>query len=163
MTYQRKHWLRFSRALKLYLSKSNKASDEEIKANLGRGYVRAVGMICRHCFPEGKYGVSQLCKLMSCPSNAAFDAAMHMIAYMEQHKNKGIPFSADGNVRPVIMSDASNKPDPHSGLAQAGHTAHWANGPVSSKSSLLKHEGLSSEHNEYIGLTAALRFAVWMR
>jgi hypothetical protein len=151
---------------KVYLSKSIKASDEEITANLGRGYMRAIGMILwavRHCFPEGKYGVSQLCKLMSCPSNAAFDAAMHMIAYMEQHKNKGILFSANGNVRPVIMSDASNKPDPHSGLAQAGHTAHWANGPISCKSSLLKHEGLSSEHNEYMGLTAALRFAVWMR
>ena len=67
---------------KLYLSKSNKASDEEIKANLGRGYMRAVGMILwaiRHCFPEGKYGVSQLCKLMSCPSNAAFDAATECI------------------------------------------------------------------------------------
>jgi site-specific DNA-cytosine methylase len=151
---------------KVYLSKHDRPSDEEIKANLGRGYMRAVGMILwavRHCYPEGKYGVSQLCKMMSCPSNAAFEAAMHMIRYMEQHKNKGILFSANGNVYPVIMSDASNKPDPFSGLAHAGHTAHWANGPVSCKSSLLKHEGLSSEHNEYMGLTAALRFAVWMR
>ena len=86
---------------------------------------------------------------------------MHMIAYMEQHKNKGVLFSADGNVRPVIMADVSNKPDPRNGLAQAGHTAHWANGPVSSKGSLLKIEGLSSEHDEYMGLTAALRFVVW--
>ena len=67
------------------------------------------------------------------------------------------------SVQLVIMSDASNKPDSHSGLAQAGHTAHWTNGPVSSKGSLLKHDGLSSEHNEYMGLTAALRFAVWTR
>ena len=151
---------------KVYLSKHDRPSDEEIKANLGRGLMRAVGMILwavRHCFPEGKYGVSQLCKMMSCPSNAAFDAAMHMIAYMEQHKNKGILFSANGNIDPVIMSDASNKPDPYSGLAHAGHTAHWANGPISCKSNLLKHEGLSSEQNEYMGLTAALRFAVWMR
>ena len=151
---------------KLYLSKLVKADEGEIKANLGRGYMRAVGMILwavRHCFPEGKYGASQLCSMMSCPSNAAFDAAMHMIAYMEQHKTKGVLFSADGNVVPVMMSDASNKPDPADGLAQAGHTAHWANGPITAKSSKLKHEGLSSEHNEYMGLTAALRFCVWMR
>ena len=76
-------------------------------------------MAVRHCYPEGKHGVSQLCKMMSCPSNAAFDAAMHMIACMEQHKNKGILFTANGNIYPVIMSDASNKPDPHSGLAQS--------------------------------------------
>jgi hypothetical protein len=151
---------------KVYLSKHDRPTDEEIKANLGRGYMRAVGMILwavRHCYPEGKYGVSQLCKMMSCPSNAAFDAALHMIAYMNQHKNKGILFTANGNIYPVIMSDASNKPDPHSGLAHAGHTAHWANGPISAKSSLLKHEGLSSEHNEYMGLTQALRFVVWLR
>ena len=94
--------------------------------------MRAVGMILcavRHCYPEGKYGVSQLCKMMSCPSNAAFDAAIHMIAYVNRHKNKGILFIANGNIYPVIMSDASNKPDPHSGLAHAGHTAlgKWSN------------------------------------
>ena len=45
VTYQRNH--------KLYLSKSNKASDEEIKANLGRDYLRVVGTIQwadGHCF-----------------------------------------------------------------------------------------------------------------
>ena len=59
---------------KVYLSKHDRPTDEEIKTNLGRGYMRAVGMILwavRHCYPEGKYGVSQLCKMMSCPSNAA--------------------------------------------------------------------------------------------
>ena len=99
-------------------------------------------LLHRKSHSERKYDVSQLCKLMSCPSNAAFDTAMRMVAYTEQHKSKGILFSADGNVRPVIVSDASNKQDPHNGLAQARHTAHWANGSVSSKSSLLKHEGV---------------------
>ena len=32
-----------------------------------------------------------------------------------------------------------------------------------SKSSKLKHCGLSSEHNEYMGLTACLRAVVWLR
>ena len=61
------------------------------------------------------------------------------------------------------MVDASNKPDPHSGLAQAGYTSHWANGPTTCKGLLLKHEGLSSEHNEYMGLTATFRFVVGTR
>ena len=151
---------------KVYISKGNKPDEGEAKANLARGFMRAVGMILwavRHCFPEGKYGASQLCGVMACPSDAAFAAAMHMIAYFEQHKTKGILFSANGNTRPVCTSDASNKPDPDDGLAHAGYTVHWADGPTSSKSSKLKHQGLSSEHNEYMGLTSALRCIVWMR
>jgi hypothetical protein len=43
---------------KVYLSKHDRPTDEEIKANLGRGYMRAGGMILvavRHFYPEGKY------------------------------------------------------------------------------------------------------------
>ncbi len=95
----------------------------------------------------GKYGVTQLCTVMAIPSDSAFEAAMHAIAFMEQRSKKGIKFSASGNRLPVFMTDASNKPDPHDGICHAGFTGHLANGPLMSKSSKLKHCGLSSEHN----------------
>ena len=107
---------------KVHISKGNKPDEGEAKANQAKGYMRAGGMILwvvRHCFPEGKYGASQLCGVMACPSDAAFAAAMHMIAYFEQHKTKCILFSANGNTRPVCTSDASNKPDPDDGLVHA--------------------------------------------
>jgi hypothetical protein len=151
---------------KTQLSKFERPSDAEIQRNQDKGYNRAVGMIVwavRHAMIVGKYGVTQLCTVMAIPSDAAFDAAMHAIAFMEQRSKKGIKFSASGNRIPVFMSDASNKPDPHDGICHAGFTGHLANGPLISKSSKLKHCGLSSEHNEYMGLTSCLRAVVWLR
>ena len=100
---------------------------------------------------------------MATPGKAAFEAAMHAIAFMEQRAKAGILFSADGNRIPVFMTDASNKPDPYDGICHAGFTGHLANGPLISKSFKLKHRGLSSEHNEYMGLTACLRAVIWLR
>jgi hypothetical protein len=117
----------------------------------------------RHVAPIGKYGVTQLCSVMATPGKQAFEAAMNAIAFLEQRAKKGIKFSAKGNRIPVFMSDASNKPDPNDGKCHAGFTGHLANGPIISKSFKLKHRGLSSEHNEYMGLTACLRAVVWIR
>jgi hypothetical protein len=151
---------------KTKLSKFERPSEAEIKRNQDKGYNRAVGMVVwavRHAMIVGKYGVTQLCTVMATPSDAAFEAAMNAIAFMEQRSKKGIKFSASGNRVPVFMTDASNKPDPHDGICHAGFTGHLANGPLMSKSSKLKHCGLSSEHNEYMGLTACLRAVVWLR
>jgi hypothetical protein len=151
---------------KTCLSKFERPSDVEIKRNQEKGYNRAVGMVVwavRHVMIVGKFGVTQLCTVMATPSDAAFEAAMNAIAFMEQRSKRGIKFSANGNRIPVFMSDASNKPDPHDGICHAGYTGHLANGPLMSKSSKLKHCGLSSEHNEYMGLTACLRAVVWLR
>ena len=148
------------------LSKFNKPDEAEIKDHLGMGYMRAVGMALwaiRHIFPEGKFGISQACSVMAIPGAVAFKAVMHMIAYMEQHSAKGVKFSADGNRIPVCTSDASNKPDVFDGKCYAGFTFHWMNGPLATKSFKLKHKGLSSEHNEYMGVTAAIRVAIWLR
>jgi hypothetical protein len=151
---------------KTTLSKFNKPTEAEVQKYQKLGYNRAVGMIVwaiRHVCPRGKYGVSQLCGVMAIPGQKAWDSAMHMIAYLEQHCTEGIKFTAKGNAIPVCMVDASNKPDPFDGLCQAGFCVLMGGGPVISKSFKLKHVGLSSEHNEYMGLTAALRAIVWLR
>ena len=77
----------------LYHSKLVKAQEEEIKRNQAKGYLRGVGMILwavRGVFFTEKYGAQILCSMMGCPSGKAFAAAMHMLAYMEQHSNQGI-------------------------------------------------------------------------
>ena len=150
----------------LIITKYEETGEVEIREVLALGFQRAVGMLlwaARHCYPECKYGVSRLCSVMAKPTYKAFKAAMHMIAYLDQHKLRGIRFSLDGNHLPIALSDASNKPDPADGLAQAGFAVMWLGGPVAFQSKKLKHVGLSSEHNEYMGITWAVKRVVWLR
>ena len=144
----------------------DEASDAEVQEVLDLEYQRAVGLILwavRHTYPEGRFGVSQLCRVMARPSHKAFKAAMHMISWMAQRPSRGIKFTAGGNKQPIAQFDASNKPIPESGLAQGGFVIHWMNGPVSTYSKRMHHRGLSSEHNEYMALTAATKSIIWLR
>jgi site-specific DNA-cytosine methylase len=148
------------------ISKLDEVDAEEIQQVLQLGYQRAVGMLlwaARHCYPECKYGVSRLCSVMARPTYRAFRAAMHMITYMAQHKLRGTRYSIDGNHLPIAHSDASNKPDPADALCQAGFIISWFGGPVACQSKKLKHVGLSSEHNEYMGITQLVKRLIWFR
>jgi hypothetical protein len=100
---------------------------------------------------------------MARPTYKAFRAAMHMIQYLIQHKDRGIRYNLEGNHLPICQSDASNKPDPADGLAQAGFVVSWFGGPIATQSKKLKHVGISSEHNEYMGITAAVKRVIWLR
>jgi len=56
---------------KLRLSKDTAPDETESAKVIAQGYQRAVGMLlwaARHCYPECKYGVSQLCSVMSKPA-----------------------------------------------------------------------------------------------
>jgi hypothetical protein len=148
------------------ISKLEEVDSEEVQQVLQLGYQRAVGMLlwgARHCYPECKYGVSRLCSVMARPTYKAFRAAMHMIQYLIQHKDRGIRYNLEGNHLPICQSDASNKPDPADGLAQAGFVVSWFGGPIATQSKKLKHVGISSEHNEYMGITAAVKRVIWLR
>jgi hypothetical protein len=79
---------------------------------------------------------------------------------MEQHFNQGIKYSADGNPYPIVSVDASNKPDGDDGCAIGGHVITMMGGPQVGKSYKHKHNGLSSEQNEYMAITGALRLVV---
>jgi hypothetical protein len=148
------------------ISKLDEVDPAEVKQVLELYYQRAVGMLlwaARHCFPECKYGVSRLCSVMAKPTYKAFRAAMHMMTYLIQNKHRGIRFSLEGNHLPRAWSDASNKPDPADGLAQAGFVLSWFGGPIAFQSKKLKHVGISSEHNEYMGITGAVKRIIWLR
>ena len=137
-----------------------------MKEVLGRGYQRLVGCLLwatRGCFPETSLGVHQLCRVMACPSRKAWKEGLRILAWLRDHRTRGIKFNAKGNPYPISYSDASNKPDPIDGLSQYGNCIMWMGGPVTWTSKKLAHVGLSAYHNEYMALRHALSSVVWLR
>lgn len=146
------------------LTKATEVPSEEIQRNLLRGYQSIVGSLLwavRHCEPVGFYGCSQLCKLMSCPSDRAFTCALHMLVYMWHHRHEGIVFTeTQWGMRAHV--DASNNPDPVDAKCQYGFVIYLG-GPVITKSSKLEHVGMNSTYNEYQALTHCIKHIVWLR
>ena len=115
----------------------------------------------RHVAPIAVYGMAQLCKLMATPTDLAWEAALHLLKYLLQHKSRGIVFS-ETTEDPFAFVDASNKDDPVDGKTQYGFGLFWG-GPLVVKSSKLMHVGINSTYNEYMALHHAIKQIVWMR
>ena len=145
------------------LSKIDPTSPEEQQRNLKRGYMSLVGGVLwavRHCFPMALNGCSQMCKLMSVPTDRAFRSGLHLLIYMYQHRHEGIRFSETASTLRAHC-DASNDAD-WDGKCKYGFVIYWG-GPLISKSSKLAHVGLNSTYNEYQALTHCIKHVVWLR
>ena len=145
------------------LSKIDIAPPEEIKRNLEKGYMSLVGSLLwavRHVYPMGLHGCSQLCSLMSCPTDKAFKAGLHLLSYMYHHRHDGIQFSETASGMRAHC-DASNDAD-YDGKCRYGFVLYWG-GPIITKSSKLAHVGLNSTYNEYQALTHCIKYTVWAR
>jgi hypothetical protein len=145
------------------LSKIDPTSPEEQQRNLKRGYMSLVGGVLwavRHCFPMALNGCSQMCKLMSAPTDRAFRSGLHLLIYMYQHRHEGIRFSETASTLRAHC-DASNDAD-WDGKCKYGFVIYWG-GPLISKSSKLAHVGLNSTYNEYQALTHCIKHVVWLR
>ena len=146
------------------LTKSIKPLDGEVDRNLKRGYQRLVGCLLwcvRHVAPAAAYGCSQLCKLMSAPTDLAWKCGLHLLAYLATRSTRGIRFSeTDSSI--ISYVDASNKDDPVDGKCQYGFNILWG-GPLITKSSKLGHVGLNSTYNEYMALTHCIKHLAWLR
>ena len=105
--------------------------------------------------------MSQLCKLMATPTDAAWDAALHLLKYLDLNKDRGIRFS-EVEDEPYVFVDASNRDDPVDGKTQYGYAIMWG-GPLIVKSSKLNHVGINSTYNEYMALHHAIKQMVWLR
>lgn len=159
-----------------FLKDYYKADDDNYNAErraegrrvLDRGYMRAVGMIlwaARNVYLECMLGVSYLCRVMSCPTEAAWDAAMHMIRWMRGQKHRGLVYSSSGNSVPIAFSDASNKSDPHDGHCQFGYCVQLSGAPIMATSKKLNHVSPSgsASHCEYMALCECNKAVVWLR
>ena len=154
---------------KTFISKDkSKITDEEAKKYLDLGWQRLVGCLlwcARNVFVERSLGVSFLCRLMSRPSEQAWDAALHMLKWLRQNKDKGICFKSGENDIPIAFSDASNVEDPIDGLVQAGHCVMLGGGPVIYSSQKLKHVAPTgaTSHVEYMAINGCNRDVIWIR
>ena len=147
------------------LTKDSAVTDLEIKEYLEKGYPRLIGMLLwavRHGFDECKYGMSILCSVASRPGKHAWRNAMYMLSWIDVNAERGIRFNKDGNHDIVAFSDASEKALLCNGKAMAGYVIMWMDGPLITSSYRLKHVGLSSEQNEYMAITAAVKKLVWL-
>ncbi len=149
-----------------FIHKNKNTPETEVKAVLERGYQRLFGMLlwaARGTFPECLEGTSMLGRVMSAPTEEAWDAACHMLTYMQAHKHHGIRFTESGNSSPVAYVDSSNKPDPTDSKCQYGYAIQWQGGCVITCSKKLAHVGLSAAHNEYMAAHWCNRHTAWLR
>ena len=147
------------------LTKSDIPHPGEVKSTLLKQYQRLIGSLLwyvRHISPIAAYGCSQLCKLMSCPTERAYEAALHMLVYLYTHRDEGIVFH-ETDSEPIAFVDASNKDDPTDGKTQYGYTIMWGGPLILCKSSKLNHVGINSTYNEYMALHHVIKQIVWLR
>jgi hypothetical protein len=134
--------------------------------NIKRGYMSMTGSIlwaARQCLPEMSYGASQLCRLMSTPTDKAYEHALHMLSYMFTQKDKGLRYSTKGNSQLMGCYDSSFKPDPKDSKCQWGYVFYFKGAPIAWASKKHDHVALSSSHAEYMALAHTARTAVWLR
>ena len=117
----------------------------------------------RNTMPELSYGVSQLCRMMSTPTEKSYLCALHMISYMSTKIDRGIRFTQNGNEQLIGHYDSSLKPDPADSKCQYGFIFYWKNGPIAWASKKHSHVCLSTTQAEYQALAHAARTAVWLR
>ena len=150
----------------LLLTLSEESITPENKRVLGRGYQSAVGMLLwasRGVFPQSLYTVQQLCKVMSKPTEHAWQVAMHLISWMHYRKDYGVTFRSDGNDVPICFSDASNRPDDRDSRRAYGYCIMWKGGAIISVSRKLDHCSSATAANEYMAISHATKGVVWMR
>ena len=156
------------------LSKNDPADEDETKRVLDRGYMRLVGMLLwasRNVNVECAYGTSMLCRVMSCPSEKAWKAGMHMLQWLHQNRLNGIKFSHDGNDKPIAFSDSSfhhgvkehGKLKPNDCKDQYGWVIIWQGGPIAYVSKRHKHVGFSTCHVEYMVMSECYKNIIYMR
>ena len=102
---------------------------------------------------------------MSKPNEKAWDAAMHMLKWLYQNKERGLIFRSTGNASPIAYVDSSNETDPEDGKVQAGYCIMLAGAPVVFASKKLKHVSPtnSTAHVEYMAMSMCNQSVVWVR
>ena len=150
-----------------FLSKADAGKDaKEIETVMNMGYQKLCGTLiwaARGTIPETCFAVSQLCKLMSCPSYRAFDLGIQILAYMYRVRKRGIVFRGDGNPEPTVLCDASFKIDPYTGKTQYGIHVLLYGGPIIVVSKKIPHVSLSTPHAELCAMNYGARTAAWLR
>ena len=104
---------------------------EEVSRRGLRSLVGGLMWIQRMTSPYLGPGLNQLCKCVSASSERAWDCAIWLLEYADQHKHIGIRFGGEGGVlEPICFYDSGGVPDPHDSKSQHGHFVLCNGGPV---------------------------------
>ena len=156
--------LPFPKGKRLYVG-CDEPEEGEITQNIEKGYMRLCGALlwaARNTMPSISFAISQLCKMMSSPTDECFELALQTLQYAYDNRHLGIVFRSDGNALPVTYYDASFNPDPNDGKSQYGFSTHLYGGPVSWISKKLKHVGTHVGQNETMSQTWAGKNSAWV-
>ena len=85
---------------------------------------------------------------MSKPSERAFKLAMGVIAWLRDHKDKGILYRSDKNAVPVGYYDVAHNQYTSDRKAHHCNTIHLFGGPISVDSKKFDDPGDSTPYNE---------------
>ena len=128
-----------------WLSAHDEASEEEVKAIMGKGYKTVCGSLIwpsRFAHKEISAGISVACtsRVMSKPSRKAWNHCMQMVAWLRGHKDRGMRFRSDADEHGLVAScDATNKTDPKDSKCQHSHVVQFKGGTIAMLSAKLTH------------------------
>jgi hypothetical protein len=109
---------------------------DEANRNHARGYRSLVGVLLwigRNCKLHCATGLHHLSKVMSAPTDDAFDCAIWMLQYCYETKQHGIRYKSSGDTSLRVYYDASNAKDPRDGKCTGGHVAMLAGAAVTAR------------------------------
>jgi hypothetical protein len=116
----------------------------------------------RGTIPSIARAISQLCRMVSAPTNECFELALKTLQFAYDNRHLGIVFRSDGNAVPATHYDASFNPEPHDGKSQHGFSTNVCGGPVSWMSKKPKHVGTHVGQNETTSQTFAAKNSTWI-
>ena len=144
----------FPPSMILGANEPDQPDENEQRKYRGLGYLRAAGSIlwaARQCYIECSFAASQLCSIMSKPSEKGFKAAMRTIKWLHVNQDRGILYTATGNIEPIAYYDSAHH-QYKDGKAHHGHQINVAGGPVTYESKKHLDPGDSTAYNEYMAL-----------
>ena len=130
------------------------------------GYRELVGGLlwpARNAYPAASFACSVLSRYMQTPTEEAFSAGIHTLHYLMEHRHEGIVFSSDGNLEPICFYDSAHMQDMSDHKSSYGFVITWMGGPIVYVSKRHTLVGLSSAEDEYMTLTHAYKWVMWLR
>ena len=138
----------------------------ESRKVLEKGFRELVGGLlwpARNAYPAISFACSMLSRYMQTPTEDVFSAGIHTLHWLYEHRHEGIVFSSDGNMEPICFYDSAHMQDLSSHKSSYGFVITWMGGPIVYSSKRHTLVGLSSAEDEYMTLTHAYKWVMWLR
>ena len=105
----------------------------ESRQVLDKGFRELVGGLlwpARNAYPAASFACSVLSRYMQTPTEEAFDAGIHTLHYLVEHRHEGIIFSSDGNLEPICFYDSAHMQKLLDHKSSYGFVITWMGGPI---------------------------------